>query len=252
MVYTIAGLPALSRSALADRKADPDFCMTRAGMAGVLVSLAAGLGVNADAPRTATSAARVAELRDRFLMEDVARPMRARLGHEPLPREARRESRAPRDRVLSLQPVPFLLPYPLIGPSCVEQVCNLVGSLGCNTDRRILQVLGMCSGNLSGDCVRAACSQLISVECDTLDAIAPMVAACRSNYSGGCLETACNLLGSVQCQDQQALARILEACTGNFDGSCVAGVCARLGPVACTTMDEVFLVAQSCGAYRTY
>jgi hypothetical protein len=215
------------------------------GLAGLVV-LATGAALHTDAPARAT-ASQVAELRDRFLVEKVARPMRDRLGPMPSPQSPRRESRPP-----LVVPVPFLVPYAYPGPSCVEQVCNLVGGLGCDTDQRILRVLRMCSGNYSGDCVRAACGKLVSAECDTLEAIAPVVAACRSNVSGGCLETACNLIGSVQCQSQQTLAYILDACAGNVDGSCVSSVCSRLGPAACTTVDEITQVAQSCGSYGYY
>lgn len=220
-------------------------------MVGMLVVLAAGVCLRPDTPRLGPGPLHLAELRDRFLVEDVARPIRDRLGQVPqlVPRATPRDPAPPPPRPAEVVPVPFLLPFAVWAPSCVEQVCNLVGSLGCDTDRRILRVLRMCSGNYSGDCVRAACAQLVSVECDTLDAIAPLVAACRTNLSGGCLETACNLMGDIQCTTPQALARILDACTGNIDGSCLAAVCSRLGPAACTTMDEITLVAQSCGAY---
>lgn len=215
---------------------------------GMAVVLAAGLCLRPSFSRLEPSAMRVAELRDRFLVEDVARPLRERLGQTQPPGPPGVPTPG-LDRPAAVVPVPFLLPYTFLGPSCVEQVCNLVGSLGCDTDQRILRVLRMCSGNYSGDCVRAACAKLVSVECDTLDAIGPLVTACRSNFSGSCLETACRLLGDVQCQTQQALARILDICSGNIDGSCVTAVCARLGPNACTTLDEIALVAQSCGAY---
>jgi hypothetical protein len=215
---------------------------------GAAAVLAAGAALQANEPPLAPRSSRLAELRDRFLVEKVARPMRDRLGQMPFHQSPRPGSREP----LPVVPVPFLVPYAYPGPSCVEQVCSLVGGLGCDTDQRILRVLRMCSGNYSGDCVRAACGKLVSVECDTLEAIAPVVAACRSNVSGGCLETACNLMGSVQCQSQQTLAHILDACAGNVDGSCVSSVCANLGPAACTTVEELTLVAQSCGAYGYY
>lgn len=219
----------------------------------LLLVIAGGVCLRPDVPSQESRVSQLAELRDRFLVEDVARPLRDQLNRAGQTRPGMVPIPAPHhNRPAEFVPVPFLLPYPFVGPSCVEQVCNLVGTLGCDTDRRILRVLRMCSGNYSGDCVRAACAKLVSVECDTLDAIAPLVAACRNNLSGGCLETACSLLGDVQCQTQQALARIIEACTGNIDGSCVAAVCSRLGPAACTTMDDIALVAQSCGAYGYY
>ena len=218
---------------------------------GVLaVILSAGLHPAGPSPQPRPT--RMVELRDQFIRQEVVRPFRERMGRDSRrERESRGQTPAdvhgPRkDEVVPV--VPFLLPY-AGGPSCVEQVCRLVGSLGCDSEERITRVFRMCYGNYSGDCVRAVCARLISVECDTPNAVQPVAEACRSNLSGDCLEAACRLVGDVGCQTLAQMSRILDACAGNVDGSCVAWVCTNLGSVHCATVDDLLPVARTCGRY---
>jgi|GEM_PF-5027530 hypothetical protein len=100
-------------------------------------------------------------------------------------------------------------------------------------------------GPVRGDCLDYMCKLLGSFGCNTRDRVGEVARFCR-NVSPACVQTVCNRLGNLKCNDKEELSQVADMCRGQFDGRCIEYVCRKLSSFECNDFDELAEVARTC------
>lgn len=133
--------------------------------------------------------------------------------------------------------------------SCVESVCNKLGTWGCKDDNSIYEVARMCIRNYSDECINAACDKLGSFGCNRINKVRSMAFACRRNYGADCFNSVCDLLGAFGCDEMFEVTQVGRMCADVYDGGCVRFICDKLSYFACDELSELRKVALACREY---
>lgn len=134
--------------------------------------------------------------------------------------------------------------------SCVDVVCDRLGTFGCDSQSEVSAVLSACRGNDDGGCISSLCDRLGTFGCDSLSEVQAVAASCANNRGGECVTSVCNHLGTFGCDSQAEVTRVAEACRGNRNADCVDAVCERLGTFGCDSESEVLQVVRECAGNR--
>ena len=148
---------------------------------------------------------------------------------------------------------PSCPPYPGQGASvtCMQVVCNKLGSYGCDDQADISRVAQVCASQFDGSCIQSACEKLGSYGCDDFTDIQRVAALCSGNFGSYCINTACSYLGSYGCDDVTDLQRVGLSCArANYNAvECLKYSCAKLGSYSCDDYTEVDRVLKSCNGH---
>ncbi len=98
--------------------------------------------------------------------------------------------------------------------SCIELICDKLGTFGCDTAGEIQEVGRACRGNPDGTCVDAVCTKLGTFGCDTMGEVREVARACVGNFDVGCFESVCRRLGTFGCDTQTEVDEVLRSCAG--------------------------------------
>lgn len=98
--------------------------------------------------------------------------------------------------------------------SCIELICDKLGTFGCDTTSEIQEVGRACRGNPDGTCVDAVCTKLGTFGCDTMSEVRDVARACVGNFDIGCFESVCRRLGTFGCDTQAEVDEVLRSCSG--------------------------------------
>ena len=100
-------------------------------------------------------------------------------------------------------------------PSCLDAVCEKLGTVGCDSLDEVKAVGVACRGNIDGDCVSFACGKLGNFGCDSLDEASKVARACVGNYDISCVDHVCKRLGTFGCDSNEEITEVLKSCAGN-------------------------------------
>jgi len=129
--------------------------------------------------------------------------------------------------------------------SCIDSVCDKLGSGDCDDTWEIQSVANMCKGQPDGICVDMVCDKLGSGDCDDTWEIQSVLGTCKST-SGPCIGLVCDNLGSGDCDDSWEIQSVASMCKPGTDVGCIAAVCNQLGAGDCDDTWEIQSVISTC------
>ncbi len=101
------------------------------------------------------------------------------------------------------------------GVDCLDTVCKLLGTYGCDDRSEVEEALKWCRGNFDGDCIATACKYISPYGCDDRSEVQAMARACIGNLGGSCIDAVCKRLGTYGCDDRSEVLDVIKQCAGN-------------------------------------
>ena len=101
---------------------------------------------------------------------------------------------------------------PRFRKSCIDFVCEQLGSFGCDQDSEIFQVAAACNGVRGTRCLEESVSRMFSsFYVDQLSEIKPIIESCK-NQDGQCTKYICDRLSSFACDSVEEIVQINKRC----------------------------------------
>lgn len=130
--------------------------------------------------------------------------------------------------------------------SCIDSVCEKIGSYNCDSQAEISKVAMICANQDNADCIKTTCNNIGSYNCDSLDEIEKVGAVCTNIRDISCIDVVCKRIGAYNCDSLREIDEVGNVCSKIRDSSCIDTLCERIGSYNCDSVNEIKKVAETC------